>query len=127
MSNSPTSVPDGIIRLDPCPSKVFSWIEFNPAAEAVLDDRGHTIQPAGPCLTVHYRYNGAEWTHWPVSREEAIAVMNPGAVYGYSIGSVFSQLIKSYKSSRMIKTGERQETKRQREEIERRAGKRWLA
>lgn len=117
-----------IIRLDPSPSKVFSWLQFDPNAPEVLDERtGRTIRPAGPVLTVRYRYNGAEWEHWPVSEDEARRVFNPGAAYGYSIGSAFGQIIKSHKSGRQVKSGERQETKRQREEIEERTGRRWLA
>lgn len=116
-----------IIRLDPSPSKVFSWLEYDPDSPAVLDDRGRTIQPAGPCLNIRYRYNGAEWAFWPVSEEEARQVMNPGPRYGYSIGSAFGQLIKAHKSGRQIKSGERKETRKQREEAEQRAGRRWLA
>lgn len=115
------------IRLDPSPSKVFSWIEWSDSPDPVVDDRGRTVQPAGPALHIRYRYNGAEWVFFPVSEEEARQVMNPGPVYGYSIGSAFSQLIQAHKSKRMVKPGERRETKKQREEIEARAGKRWLA
>lgn len=122
MPDAPTT-----IRLDPSSSKVFSWLEYNPDAPAVIDDRGRTIQPAGPTLTVRYRYNGAEHSFWPVSEEEAREVMNPGQKYGYSIGSAFGSIIKAHKSGRQVKPGERQETKRQREEIEARAGRRWLA
>lgn len=115
------------LRLDPSPSKVFSWLEYDPDAPAVHDDRGRTIQPAGPCLRVRYRSNGAEWIHFPVSEDEARQVMNPGAKYGYSIGSAFSQIIKARKSGRLVKVGERRETVKQREDIEKREGRRWLA
>ena len=115
-ATSPTS-----FRLDPSPSKVFSWIEFDPAAGAT------DHHPACSLLRVRYRYNGAEWEFWPVSEDEARQVMNPGQRYGYSIGSAFNDLIKAKKSGRLIKSGERQETKRQREETEKREGRRWLA
>ena len=115
------------IRLDPSPSKVFSWLEWQPDAEAVLDDRGRTIQPTGPCLHIRYRYNGSEFCFWPVDQDEAQRVMNPGPTYGFSIGSAFSQVIAPYKSKRLVKSGERQETKRQREVEEKREGRRWLA
>jgi hypothetical protein len=123
--DSPTT--NRVIRLDPAPSKPLSWLEWEEAAEAVFDDRGRTIRPAGPTLRVRYRYNGSEKEYWPVSEEEAKAVMNPGPTYDYSIGSAFSQLISSHKSGRAIKPGDRQATKAQREEIETRAGRRWLA
>ena len=116
-----------VIRLDPSPSKVFSWLEWTEDHPAVEDDRGRTVQPAGPCLHIRYRYNGAEWMFFPVSRDEAIALFNPNATYGFSIGSAFSQLIKPYKSGRLLKPGDRQETKKQREQQETRAGRRWLA
>jgi len=115
------------IRLDPAPTKVFSWIEFDPDGPQVLDDRGRTIQPAGPCLNIRYRYNGAEWSFYPVSEDEARAVMNPTAKYGFSIGSAFSSVIKAHKSGRAVKIGDRQATVKQREEIEKREGRRWLA
>ena len=115
------------IRLDPAPSKPIAWIEWDPDAPEVRDDRGRLVQPAGPVLNVRYRYNGSEWSHWPVSREEAAEVMNPGAKYGYSIGAAFSSVIKAHKSGRQIKTGERQETQKQREAEEKREGRRWLA
>jgi hypothetical protein len=115
------------IRLDPSPSKVFTWLEWNPEAEAVINERGHTVRPAGPTLTVRYRYNGAEHEFWPVTREEAQQVMNPGQLYGFSIGSAFGQIVKAHKSGRLVKSGERQETKKQREEVEQRSGRRWLA
>jgi hypothetical protein len=116
-----------IIRLDPSHSRVFSWLEWREAAEEVLDERGRTIQPAGPILRVRYRYNGSEAEFWPVSQEEARQVMNPGSAYGYSIGSAFGQIIKGHKSGRQVKSGDRQATKAQREEIEKREGRRWLA
>ena len=115
------------IRLDPCHSKVFSWIEWALDAPAIEDDRGRCVRPAGPTLTIRYRYNGAEWEFWPVSIEEAHEVMNPGAKYGYSIGSTFSSIVKAHKSGRQVKMGERQETKKQREAEEKREGRRWLA
>jgi hypothetical protein len=130
MPDTPTNAaasPSSPIRLDPSPSKVFSWIEWNPAVEAVLDDRGRTIQPAGPSLRVRYRYNGMEMEFFPVSEDEARRVMNPGPEFGYSIGSAVSQVLQPYKSKRVVKSGERQETRKQREEIEKREGRRWLA
>ena len=123
MTDAPTT-----IRLDPSPSKVFSWLSWMEDAPAVLDETtGRTLRPAGPTLTVRYRYNGSEVEFWPVSESEARQVMNPGALYSYSIGSAFADLIKSHKSSRQIKSGERQETVKQRAQIEQRAGRRWLA
>lgn len=116
-----------VIRLDPSFSKVFSWLEWDPAAEAILDANGRTVRPAGPLLTVRYRYNGMEMEHWPVSLEEVREVMNPGQKYGYSIGSAFGSIIKAHKSGRLVKPGERQETVKQREQEEKRAGRRWLA
>ncbi len=98
----------GVIRLDPSPSKVFTFLEWRKDAPAVIDDNGRTLRPAEPTLTVHYRYNGAVWEFWPVSEEEANKVMNPGSAYGYSIGSAFSQIIKAHKSGRLVKPGERQ-------------------
>jgi hypothetical protein len=116
------------LRLDPSPSKVFSWLQWDENAPAILDEiSGRTLQPAGPTLTIRYRYNGAEWNFWPVSLEEARAVMNPGATYNYSIGSAFGSIIKAHKSGRLIKSGERQETRKQRAVEEQRAGRRWLA
>jgi len=116
-----------VIRLDPSPSEVFSWLAWDPAAPEVLDDRGRTIRPAGPTLTIRYRYNGAEWEFFPVSESEAREVMNPGQKYGYSIGSAFGSIIKAYKSGRQVRSGDRQETRRQREVEEKREGRRWLA
>jgi len=117
-----------ILRLDPSPSKAFSWLEWREEASEVLDERtSRVIRPAGPTLTVRYRYNGAEFEFWPVSEDEAKQLFNPGATYGYSIGSAFSSLIKAHKSGRQIKSGERQATREQRAEIEQRAGRRWLA
>ena len=120
---SPEASPEraACIRLDPSPSKVFSWIEFDPAAPAT------DHHPVCGVLRVRYRYNGTEMEFFPVSEEEAKLVMNPGAVYGYSIGSAFSQVIAPYKSKRVVKPGERQATVKQREELEQRAGRRWLA
>jgi hypothetical protein len=109
------------IRLDPSPSKVFSWIEYDPAAP----ETDH--HPACGVLRIRYRYNGAEWEFWPCSLEEANEVMNPGQKYDFSIGSAFGSIVKAHKSGRLIKPGDRQETKRQREVEEKRAGRRWLA
>lgn len=118
----------GIIRLDPSPSKVFSWIEFDPDAPESIDPQTlRTSRPAGPTLRVRYRTTGAEWEFFPVSEAEARKVMNPGAEYDFSIGRAFGSIIKAYKSGRLVKSGERQETKRQREEVEQRVGRRWLA
>jgi hypothetical protein len=119
--------PPRTIRLDPAPSKPLSWLEWFEESPVVFDDRGRTIQPAGPSLRVRYRYNGTEKEFWPVTEEEALTVMNPGATYGFSIGSAFSQIIAAHKSGRTVKSGERQETVKQREEIEQRTGRRWLA
>ena len=94
----------------------------------IIDEAtGRTIRPQGPTLHIRYRYNGAEWEFWPVSEDEARQVMNPGALYGYSIGSAFGSIIKAHKSGRLIKSGERQATKQQREQEEKREGRRWLA
>ena len=125
-----TSEPDlpQTIRLDRSPTKVFSWLEWNPNAEAVLDEAtGRTIRPAGPTLSIRYRFNGAEWEFWPVSEEEARQVMNPGPLYEFSIGKAFGSIIKARKSGRPVKMGERMETRKQREATEQRAGRRWLA
>jgi hypothetical protein len=115
------------LRLDPSPSKVFSWLEWNPDAPALLSDTNHVLRPTGPTLHVRYRTTGAEWEFWPVSEQEARQVMQPGPAYDFSIGRAFADLIKSHKSSRLVKNGERQETRKQREEVEQRAGRRWLA
>ena len=72
------------------------------------------FSPPGPSLRVRYRYNGIEKEFWPVTEEEALTVMNPGATYGFSIGSAFSQIIAAHKSGRTVKSGERQETVKQR-------------
>ncbi len=135
MSGSPTN-PAGAtsaaasparLRIDPSPSRVFSWLDWREDAEAVLDDRGRLVQPAGPALLVRFRSTGAEWSHWPVSEDEARRVMNPGREYNFSIGRAYGEIIRAYKSSRMVKPGERMETRRQREQAEQRAGRRWLA
>ena len=126
-SPSPTPVQSSPIRLDPSPSKVFSWLEWNPNTPAVRDERDRLIQPAGPSLHIRYRYNGAEWEFWPVGEEEARQVMNPGREFDFSIGRAFGSLIKAHKSGRQIKSGERQATQQQRAEVEQRAGRRWLA
>jgi len=116
-----------ILRVDPSPSRVFSWLEWREFTEAVLDERGRTIQPAGPSLRVRYRTTGAEWEAFPVSEEEAIRICRPGAEFDYSSGRAYSQLIAPYKSKRLVKSGDRQETRRQREQEEKREGRRWLA
>ena len=87
--NTAAASPAGF-RLDPSPSKVFSWLEWSPDASALFDE---------------------------VTDRE----------YNFSIGSAFADLIKGQKSSRQVKSGERQETRKQRAEIEQRAGRRWLA
>ena len=123
MMTTPTT-----FRLDPAPSKIFSWLEWLPEAGEVLNPgTGRVLRPPVSLLIVRYRTTGAEWEFWPVSESEARQVMNPGALYSYSIGSAFADLIKSHKSSRQIKSGERQETVKQRAQIEQRAGRRWLA
>ncbi len=116
-----------VLRLDPAPSRVFTFLEWTEDAPAVIDDRGRTIQPAGSVLLVHFRGSGIEWSHWPVSEEEARAVMFPNAVYDFSIGRAYSSIIKAHKSGRPVKSADRQETKKQREQQETRAGRRWLA
>jgi hypothetical protein len=127
MTPSPTNSP-GVLRLDPCQSKVFSWISWDPESLEIRDEvSGRLIQPAGPALTVRYRTTGAEWTAWPVSEEEAHAVMQPGSLYDFSSGRAYSQLILPRKSKRMIKPSERRATSEQRAEVEKRAGRRWLA
>ena len=62
-----------------------------------------------------------------MSEDEAKQVCNPGQIYDFSIGKAFADLIKAHKSGRQVKLGDRQETKRQREEVEQRSGRRWLA
>lgn len=119
--------PSPIVRLDPSPSKVFSWLEYDPDASEIVDLSGRTLRPAGPVLSVRYRSTGAEWEFWPVSEDEAKKVMNPGPLYEYSIGKAFGDLIKAHKSGRLIKSGERRDTRKQREEAEQRSGRRWLA
>jgi hypothetical protein len=115
------------LRVDPCHSKVFSWIFWQEAAEAVLDDRGRTIQPAGPAITARYRTTGAEWCAWPCSEEIARRIMQPGQEFDFSSGRAWSQLMMTRMSKRMVKSGERQETVRQREQQEKQSGRRWLA
>ena len=123
-AESPTT-----LRLDPAPSRAYSWLEWRESAEEVRDEAtGRVIIPAGPAITVRYRTTGDEQTFWPVSEDEARLVMNPGSKYGYSIGSAMDQVIKKAgKSSRVVKSADRQETRRQREQAEQRAGRRWLA
>jgi hypothetical protein len=123
MTDQPTS-----LRLDPSPSKVFSWLEWTASAPEVRDEAtNRLLQPSGPSLHVRYRTTGAEWIYHPVSLDEARQVFNPGALYDFSIGRAFSSLIKAHKSQRMVRAGERQATARQREAEEQRAGRRWLA
>jgi|ERR1700722_13631164 len=115
------------IRLDPAPSKVFSWLEFDPSAEEVVDLNSRTIRPATSLLTVRYRTTGLEQEFWPVDESTAQKVFNPGQAYDFSIGKAFNDLIRgAHKSSRTIKSGDRQETKKQRDQIEQRSGRRWL-
>ena len=112
-------------RLDPAPSKAYTWLSWEEAAEAVVDDRGRTVQPAGPVLTVRYRTTGLETAFWPVSYEEAVRICRPGEEFDFSIGRAASQVL-AHKSKRMVKPGERQETKKQRTEQEKRAGRMWI-
>ena len=115
------------LRLDPCHSKAFSWIEYDPDAPEVRHpETNRLVRPAGPTLTVHYRTNGAEWEAWPVTEEEARAIMQPGQIHDFSSGRAYSQLIQPYKSKRLLKPGERQETVKQRTEQEKRAGRMWI-
>lgn len=117
-----------VLRLDPSPSRVFSWLEYDSAAEELADEvTGRVSRPAAPLLRVRYRTTGVEWEFWPVTESEARRVLQPGQEFDFSIGRAFGELIKSRKSSRMVKSGDRQETKKQREEVEQRAGRRWLA
>ena len=115
------------LRVDPCHSKVFSWLFWQEHAEAVLDERGRTIQPAGPAITARYRTTGMEMTAFPVTEEEARKIMWPDATYNFSSGRAWSQIVMPYLSKRIVKPGDRQETKRQREQAEQQAGRRWLA
>ena len=116
------------IRLDPCPSAVFSWISWDPDAPEVRDEvTNRILRPAGPVLTARYRTTGVEWEAWPVSESEATRIMRPGAEFDFSCGRAYSQLIQPYKSKRMVKSGDRQETVKQREATEKQAGRRWLA
>ncbi len=117
-----------IIRIDPCRSRVFAWIEFNPDAPEVRDEQtNRLLQPAGPAITARYRTTGMEMTAWPITESEARCIMQPGAEFDYSSGRAWSQIVMPYKSKRMVKSGQRQETVKQRTEIEQRAGRRWLA
>ena len=126
METSPTN-PTGIIRLDPAPSKVFTWISYDPSAPEVRDEAtGRMVQPAGPALTVRYRTTGMEMTCWPVSGEEARRIMQPGAEFNFSSGRAFSQIVMPYKSKRIVKSGDRQATQHQRQAEEKREGKRWI-
>ena len=115
-------------RLDPSPSRAFSWLEWLPDAPELLDDAtGRCLRPAGPLLRVRFRSTGAEWEHYPVSEAEARRVMNPGAEFDFSIGRAYGSVIRAHKSGRLVRSGERQETVRQRVEVEQRAGRRWMA
>ena len=118
-----------MIRLDPSPSKVFSWLQYDAdAPEAVDPATNRTLRPVSPTLTVRYRTTGLEMEFWPISEQEANRVMRPGPEFDYSIGQAFNAIVKAVgKSSRKVKMGERQETQKQREEVEQRAGRRWLA
>ena len=122
------SVQPATIRLDPAPSRVFSWLEWISDAPELLDETsGRTLRPAGPLLHVRFRGTGSEWEHWPVSAEEARRVMNPGPEFDFGIGKAYGSIIKAHKSGRQVKPGERQATREQREQAEQRAGRRWLA
>jgi hypothetical protein len=115
------------LRLDPAPSKAYAWIQWDENAPEIRDENSNRlIRPAGPTLTARFRSTGAEWEHWPVSEQEALAVMRPNGTYDYSVGRAMSQVIQPHKSKRLIKSGERQETKKQRAEVEKRAGKLWI-
>jgi hypothetical protein len=117
-----------IIRIDPCRSRVFAWIEFNSDASEVRDEvTNRLVQPAGPAITARYRTTGMEMTAWPITEEEARRIMQPGAEFDYSSGRAWSQIVMPYKFKRTVKSGQRQETVKQRTEIEQRAGRRWLA
>ena len=117
-----------VIRLDPSPSRVFTWLQWEPEAPEIRDPgTNRMIRPAMPLLTVRFRTTGLEQEFWPVTESEARRVTQPGQEFDYSIGRAFSQLIKGRKSQRTVKPGERQETKRQREQQEKQAGRRWLA
>jgi hypothetical protein len=107
---------------------MFSWMEWVAEAPALLDEQsGRTLRPAGPLLHVRFRSTGAEYEYWPTSLDEARQVMNPGSLYNYSIGAAFSSIVKSHKSGRQVRSGDRQATTLQREVEEKRAGRRWLA
>ena len=115
------------LRVDPCHSKVFSWLHWCEEAPAVIDERGRTIQPAGSCITGRYRTTGMEMTAWPCSEEDARRILWPGAEFDYSSGRAWSQIVMPYLSKRIVKSGERQSTVKQREQAEQQAGRRWLA
>jgi hypothetical protein len=68
-----------------------------------------------------------EMTAWPITEEEARKIMWPDATYNFSSGRAWSQIVMPYLSKRIVKSGDRQETKRQREQAEQQAGRRWLA
>jgi len=127
MAESPTN-PLRSLRLDPSPSRVFSWLFWEEDAPAAVDEvTGRVFRPAGPTIHVRYRTTGLEMEAWPVSEDEARRIFQPGAEFDYSIGRAWSQIVMPHKSKRQVKSGERQETKRQRGAVEQRAGRRWLA
>jgi hypothetical protein len=116
------------MRLDPSPSRVFTWLQWEPEAPEIRDPiTNRMIRPMMPLLTVRFRTTGLEQEFWPVTESEARRVMQPGQEFDFSIGHAFSQLIKGRKSQRQVKSGDRQATKQQREETEKRSGRRWLA
>ena len=126
--SGPAAASPAHLRLDPAPSSVFSWLDWQADAPALLDEAsGRTLRPAGPTLHARYRTTGMEMEAWPVSEEEARRIFQPGAEFDYSIGRAWSQIVMPHKSKRTVKSGERQETKKQRAEVEQRAGRRWLA
>ena len=116
------------LRLDPAPSRVFTWLQWESEAAEIRDPvTNRMIRPMMPLLTVRFRTTGLEQEFWPVTESEFRRVTQPGQEFDFSIGRAFSQLIKGRKSQRQVKSGDRQETKRQREQAEQQAGRRWLA
>ena len=110
MTETDSPVPT-TLRLDPSPSKMFSWLEWQAEAVELVDEAsGRTLRPAGPLLHVRFRSTGAEWEYYPVSVEEARKVFNPGPQYDFSIGRAFGEVVKAHKSGRLVRSGERQET-----------------
>jgi hypothetical protein len=128
-SAAPTTPdPHAFLRIDRCASSAFSSIEWKAEAAEVRDEQtGRLIKPSGPSLWVRYRTSGAEWEFWPVSEEEARAVMTPSAIHDFSMGRAFSSIIKAHKSGRQVSAGDRQETRRQREQAQPKPTRRWLA